>query len=416
MGNIYPRKNWLYLMMKKKYVIILTSIVIIGIVLGYRLFKPHQVKITLKSVTFADLPGWGSEDIHNSLIAFQASCRTFLRHSPSKSVGSESVNLIAKDWHAVCIKALAFKNNVGNEDIRHFFEMSFTPMKYVDKNTLRGLFTGYYMPLLRGSLHKTNEFQVPIYGVPSNLITIDLSLFDSKLKNRRIFGRLKGRYLIPFYTREEINNGVIKEDAPVIAWINDWVDRSFLEIQGSGVIELDNHQQLVINYAAENGAPYTSIAKVLIDLGLMSKDNASMQRIRKYLIAHFEDLHYILNKNKSFVFFEVVAQNQALGSQGVPLTPGYSLAVDKKWVPLGAPIWLSTQQPQYHSKIQVKLERLMIAQDTGGAIKGPVRGDVYWGTGEKATSIAGRMKSPGYYWLLLPKNIALTIEKNTDRH
>lgn len=402
-------------MMKKSYVIILTSIVISGIVLGYLLFKPRPVKMTLKSVSFAELPGWAHVDMHNSLLTFQTSCRTFLRQSPTKSVGSESVNLIAKDWHAVCNKALSFKNNVSNDDIRHFFETSFTPMEYVDKNSVRGLFTGYYMPLLRGSRHKTEEFQVPIYGIPRNLITVDLSLFDSKLKNRRIVGRLKGQRLIPFYTREEINSGVIKEDAPVIAWINDWVDRSFLEIQGSGVIELDNHQQLVINYAAENGAPYTSIAKVLIDLGVMSKDNASMQRIRKYLVTHFEALHDILNKNKSFVFFEVVAQNKAMGSQGVPLTPGYSLAVDRKWVPLGAPIWLSTQKPQHHSKVQVKFERLMIAQDTGGAIKGPVRGDVYWGAGEKATSIAGRMKNPGFYWILLPKDVVLTIEKDTDR-
>ena len=162
---------------------------------------------------------------------------------------------------------------------------------------------------------------------------------------------------------------------------------------------------LYVGYSAENGAPYTAIAKVLIDKGVMTKDNASMQHIRKYLESHPSQIDNVLNKNKSFVFFKAQKAKDALGSQGVPLTPGYSLAIDKKWVPMGAPIWLNTTSPDKKAEKDNKFQRLMVAQDTGGAIKGMVRGDVYWGAGEKATTIAGMMKNKGHYWLLLPHHV-----------
>ncbi len=264
-----------------------------------------------------------------------------------------------------------------------FFKSGLLLLSFFKKEPVPGLFTGYYMPLLKGSLTKTDKFNVPLYDLPKNLVTCNLGLFNPKLKNRTIIGRLKNKKVVPFYTREEINNGAIKKTARVVAWIDSKIDRSFLEIQGSGVIELTDGSQMVVGYAGENGAAYKAIAKVLIDQGVMTRDNASMQHIRRYLEAHPKEIDKVLNQNKSFVFFSVLQQGAALGSQGVALTPGYSLAIDRKYVPLGTPVWLNTTRPDQKIDENKAFQRLMVAQDTGGAIKGSVRGDVYWEQGSE---------------------------------
>ncbi len=234
-------------------------------------------------------------------------------------------------------------------------------------------------------------------------MTVDLGLFLPNLKNKKIIGRIAGNKVVPFYTREEINKGAIKNTARVLVWIHSPVDRLFLEIQGSGIIELEDGKRIFIGYDGQNGAPYTAIAGVLIKKGIMTKHNASMQRIKKYLEAHPKQMDKIINQNKSFVFFRKLSLEAALGSQGVALTPGYSLAIDKQWIPMGAPLWLNTTRPDSKNPdVNKPMQRLMIAQDTGGAIRGKVRGDVFWGGGDKATLIAGHMKNEGHYWLLLP--------------
>lgn len=363
--------------------------------------KPHEMGF--KVVPFSDLPGWSTANTEKSLKAFQISCKAFLKQEPTISVGSRFIELQAKDWQPVCKEALSI-HAASNKVAKTFFQTWFTPVEFFDEKPVRGLFTGYYMPLLYGSLTKTKKYNVPIYALPDNLISVNLGLFDPSLAHRRIIGRVSGKHFVPYYTRKEINKGAIAHDAAVIAWIDNSVDRTFLEIQGSGIIKLTDGNQLVVNYSGENGAPYTSIARVLIDEGVMTKDNASMQRIRAYLGAHPDKLDWVLNKNQSFVFFEKLQQPLALGSQGVALTPGYSMAIDRKWVPMGAPIWLNTTKPHPKLAKELPFRRLMIAQDTGGAIRGAVRGDVYWGAGERATAMAGRMKNPGHYWLLLPKH------------
>ena len=381
----------------------LALVVILCVVSGFLLWKFKPYKISLRVVPFSQLPGWGKTNTKQSFSTFQLSCKTFLKQDPEKSVGSDAVDLKVKDWHPVCKAALSVDGS-SSQQTTQFFETWFTPVEFFDIKSIKGLFTGYYMPLLKGRLTKNEKYNVPIYGLPKNIVLVNLGLFDKTLKNRRIVGRVEGNQLLPFYTREEINKGAIDSTAPVLAWIDSRIDRSFLEIQGSGSIELPNGKKITINYAAENGAPYVSIAKVLIDQGVLTRDNASMQRIRQYLEAHPKVLDIVLNQNKSFVFFEQLAREAALGAQGVELTPGYSLAIDRKWVPLGAPVWLNTTRPVEKSYQQRPFQRLMIAQDTGGAIRGAVRGDVYWGADARATFIAGRMKNPGYYWLLLPKD------------
>lgn len=364
--------------------------------------KPPQ-KLVLKNVAFNALPNWNASDTRKSFAAFQISCKAFLKQNPEKMVGSDFIHLQIKDWLPAC-QSLSTINPASKDQTKSFFESWFEPVEFDDGKPVRGLFTGYYMPAIKGSLTRTDEFKVPIYGVPSNLITADVHDFDKKAPHKRIVGRVVGKKLVPYFTRKQINNGAIQNVAPVLAWIHSPVDRVFLEIEGSGIIDINNEKPLFVGYSAENGAPYTSIARVLIDKGAMTKDTASMQTIIHYFKSHPNRVDSVINQNQSFVFFQTSKQEAALGSQGVPLTPGYSLAVDRKWIPMGTPIWLNTTRPDHQSDNNKPFTRLMIAQDTGGAIRGSVRGDVYWGPGEKAQSIAGRMKNTGHYWLLLPKH------------
>lgn len=356
--------------------------------------KPSAEKITIKrkitnnlalsSVSFDDLPGWDTADVKKSLSAFQLSCKTFLKQEPSSPIGSRHIKLKAGDWHPAC-KAAVTLDSISEESARTFFEKWFHPIKFEQKKPVHGLFTGYYMPQIKGGLKKTAKYNTPIYGLPKGK------------------GRTK--------TRAQIDNGALKKKAPVIAWIHSPVERLFLEIEGSGVILLPDGKTLYLGYAGENGAPYTSIAQVLINRGIMTRDNASKEAIKRYLEAHPQEARGLMQKNKSFVFFEPLKKPMALGAQGMALTPGYSLAVDKQWIPLGAPLWLETTRPDMKQDDEKQLQRLMIAQDTGGAIRGFMRGDIYWGSGKMATFLGEHMKNRGHYWLLLPKHILERLAK-----
>lgn len=295
-------------------------------------------KLALTQVTFDELPGWDTADVKKSLLAFQVSCKKFLKQEPSHPTGSQHIKLKAGDWHPACKAALEF-DEVSEDTARDFFEKWFHPIEFAQKKPVHGLFTGYYMPQLKGSLKKTSEYNTPIYGLPKGSVN---------------------------YTREQIDNGAIKQKAPVIAWIHSPAERLFLEIEGSGVIKLSNGKNMYLGYAGENGAPYTSIGKLLIDKGLMTRHTASKTAIIRYLENHMDKADALLHKNKSFVFFENLKKPMALGAQDIVLTPGYSLAVDKKWIPIGAPLWLDTKKPDVQQNDDKQLQRLMIAQDTGG--------------------------------------------------
>jgi len=387
-----------------KKILLCTLIIAIALTAGLLLRHPQPEVITLKPSSFDKLPGWQHTDVKKSLQAFQISCKTFLRQNPERSVGSTQIYMQVKDWQPACRAAVAMSDSTDKQ-AKAFFQRWFKPVEFYNHAPVKGLFTGYYLPLLHGSLTKTDEYNVPIYGVPDNLININLSDFNSDFGNRRIVGRVAGNKIVPFHTRAEINKGAIVEKAPVIVWVDSHIDRLFLEIQGSGIVKLPDGQTMYVGYAGENGAAYTPIARVLIDRGIMTRDTASMQAIRAYLESHPEEIEPVINQNKSFVFFRKLENTAALGAQGVPLTAGYSLAVDRKWIPLGTPLWLNTTRPNQHVQdTQKPLQRLMIAQDTGGAIRGTVRGDVFWGAGKNATYIAGNMKNEGHYWLLLPKH------------
>lgn len=342
-------------------------------------------RIALMKVSFDNLPGWDDTDVKKSLAAFQVSCKKFMQQNPKHLVGSSRIKLQAGDWQPACDAAQSVDPN-SEVEARNFFEKWFNPIEFKQqKKATHGVFTGYYTPQFEGSLTRTTEFKTPIYGLPRHL------KWDSH-------GKMKP----PYFTREQIDNGILDKKAPVIAWIKDPIDRLSLEIEGAGVIQLDDGEKVYLGYAGENGAPYTSIGHVLIKSGVMTKDNASRAAITRYLHNHPEKINPILHRNKSFVFFQRVNRPMALGAQGTALTPGYSLAIDKKWIPMGVPLWLNFNNSDTHAQDK-QFHRLMIAQDTGGAIRGVMRGDVYWGSGEKATYLGEHMKKQGRYWMLLPK-------------
>jgi membrane-bound lytic murein transglycosylase A len=288
---------------------------------------------------------------------------------------------------------------------RTFIEASFDAWSIAAADgSAEGTITGYYEPVLAGSRSRTDRFRVPVYGVPADLIAVDLESLHPELKGLRLRGRVEGNRLVPYRTRAEIEGG---DDfrAAVIAWIEDPVELFFLQIQGSGQIALDTGERLRLGYADQNGHPYRSIGRYLVERREMTLDQASMQGIKAWAAANPRRLREALDSNPSYVFFREQAASGAgedrgpVGTLGVPLTAGYSLAVDARAIPLGAPLYLATTFPLSTQP----LERLMAAQDTGGAIRGAVRADFYWGSGPEAGLLAGRMRQRGRLWILWPR-------------
>jgi membrane-bound lytic murein transglycosylase A len=284
---------------------------------------------------------------------------------------------------------------------KQFFESAFTPYAMISSDGGdSGLVTGYYEPVIDGTKSRDPDHRYPIFGVPEDLIVVDLTTVNPDLRNMRLRGRLDGRRLIPYYSRAEIDSRGGGFQAPVIAWTADPVELFFLQIQGSGQVRLPDGVRLRIGFADQNGHPFRSMGRYLVERGEMSLDQASMQGIKAWAAANPHKLQDALNANPSYVFFrELPAQEGPSGALGVPLTAEYSLAVDRRFVPLGAPVYLATTYPLSDER----LERLMAAHDTGGAIRGPIRADFFWGSGPDAGSLAGRMRQQGRMWLLWPR-------------
>jgi membrane-bound lytic murein transglycosylase A len=268
--------------------------------------------------------------------------------------------------------------------------------------TPNGLITGYYEPVYPGSLEKTSEHTVPVYGVPEDLIVVALDSVYPELKGKRLRGRIEGRTLKPYDVAGVINSQGVK--APVLAWLTDPMDLQFLQIQGSGRIQLEGGRQLRIGYADQNGHPYRPIGRWLVEQGELKKEDVTMGSIDAWAKSHPTRILELLASNPSYVFFSTRPDSNEgpRGSLNVPLTAGYSVAVDRKVVPLGSLLWLSTTKPD-----GTALVRPVAAQDTGGAITGEVRADLFWGTGDGAGKLAGDMKQQGQIWMLWPKGIAL---------
>jgi membrane-bound lytic murein transglycosylase A len=342
-----------------------------------------------EAIEFSALPGWGKAPLAASVRAFVAGCARVRADDAMQAACEAARQLPAGDDQAA----------------KAFFEGAFAAYAVVAPDGAReGLVTGYYEPVLAGSRARSDRFSQPVYGVPDDLVVVDLSGQYPELRGMRLRGRLSGRRLEPYYSRGEIEarNGSFR--APVIAWVADPVELFFLQIQGSGQIQLDSGERIRVGYADQNGHPYRSLGRHLVERGELVLEDASMQGIKAWALANPESLQNALNHNASFVFFrELPAVDGPVGALGVSLEAGYAIAVDPKYVPLGAPVFLATTYPLSEQP----LERLVMAQDTGGAIRGAVRADFFWGSGPEAGALAGRMKQPGRVWILWPRGEAL---------
>ncbi len=370
--------------------------------------EPVEDRLVLSRVAFGDLPGWQDDHVGEAIPALLRSCRKLERLGDDQSVGRSDVGGVAGDWRQACRRA-AEVDVSDHAAARAMFEAEFAPFLAQNNGDPTGRFTGYYEAPLRGSKRKHGPYQTPLYRRPPDLVTVNLAEFIDDAHERQLAGRLVGDRVKPYDTRAEIVGGSLAGKGLELIWIDDPVDAFFVQVQGSGRVKLDKGGDIRIGYAGKNGRPYTAIGRVLVAEGQLTQQTVSMQSIRAYLAAHPERADELMNKNESYVFFDFIEGDGPVGSQGVALTPGRSLAIDREFIPQSAPIWLDTTAPVAGADGEQTLRRLVIAQDTGGAILGPVRGDMFWGGDEAAADVAGRMKSRGRYFLLLPLEAARKI-------
>ncbi len=347
-----------------------------------------EIGPTLRPTTYAALPGWRLDNLREAWPAYASSCSVLIRR----------VN-----WKNACTAAAKVDTN-NSEAIRQYFETYFTPYEVRNPDgSDNGLVTGYYEPLLRGSRKRGGPYQTPLHRTPDDILTIELASVYPELKGMRLRGRLVGNKVVAYPSRAEMaqSNSLAGKE---ILWVDDPIEAFFLQVQGSGRVQLaDGKETVRVAYADQNGQPYKSIGRYLVDKGEMTLDQASAQSIKAWVIANPTRQQELLNANPSYVFFreEKIADPSVgpKGAMGVPLTPQRSIAIDPQYIPMGAPVFLSTTQPNSNAVLQ----RLMMAQDTGGAIKNAVRADFFWGFGAQAGEQAGRMKQRGTMWVLLPK-------------
>jgi membrane-bound lytic murein transglycosylase A len=341
----------------------------------------------LKSANWGDVDGFVEDDLSAAWGAWMQSCST-LTNKPQ--------------WQTVCSAAKAL-NKPNKKVVKAYFTQYFNVYSASNQDgTDTGMITGYYEPLLKGSRTKSSQYLYPLYKQPADLIAVELSDVHPELKNKRVRGKIVGNKLVPYLTRADIEASPAPLAGNELLWIDDIIDVFFLQIQGSGLVKLDNGEDIHVGYADQNGQTYNSVGRVLIERGELTIDQASMQGIKNWARNNLSKLRELLNSNPSYVFFRELPSGLPgpLGALGVPITAERSVAIDPKYVPLGAPLFLSTTQPNSSKP----LKRLMVAQDTGGAIKGGVRADFFWGAGNDAGSKAGAMKQTGKIWVLLPKD------------
>lgn len=338
-------------------------------------------------VGFAELPGWAEDDVTAALLAFLQGCPA-IKSQPLASI---------------CSRAQALATAPAGAQ-REFVEAEFVPHQVVAADgKAEGLLTGYYEPLLHGSRKADARYRFPLYGPPDDLVSVELAEVYPELKGMRLRGRLVGRKLVPYWTRADIDNEVAPLKGRELIWVDDPVEAFFLQVQGSGRVRLESGEIVRVGYADQNGYPYRSIGRLLVERGEMTLDKASMQGIRAWGRDNPQKLPALLAENPSYVFFRELPNGNGgpIGALGVPLTTGRSLAVDTRVVPLGSPVFVATTWPGSDTP----LNRLMAAQDTGGAIKGAIRADFFWGFGDEAGELAGRMRQPLRMWVLLPRTM-----------
>ena len=369
-------------------------------------------RLGLQPARFSSLPGWAEDTHADALPAFAETCAR-LRQMPADRPlgGGEAAAPHAgrvADWLPLCDAAAAIAPG-DHAAARAFFEARFRPWLASNAATQPadpfGTFTGYFEPELTGSRRRRGAEQVPLLQRPPDLIAVDLGDFVPELAGRRTAGQVRDGRLIPYASRAEIEGGALDRRRLELLWLDDPIDAFFLHVQGAGRVRLAEGGLARVGFAAQNGHPYVPIGRVLVERGAMTLDQVSMQSIRAWLRANPGEARAVMQQNPSYVFFREIRglrpDEGPPGAFGAPLTPGRSIAVDHVHIPLGIPLWISVRDPVR----QQPLNRLVLAQDVGGAIRGPVRGDLFWGWGEQAAEAAGRMRERGLWWLLLPAEL-----------
>lgn len=350
---------------------------------------PPPPAAPLQEAPWSALPEWSSDRHAEVWPALRQSCG---------AIGQRPA------WREACAAADALGAKPSGRQVRRFFEQHFTPWQAVNADhSHEGLVTGYYEPVITGSRQRSAQHRWPVHAPPSDMISVDLADQHPDLRHMRLRGRLVGNRLVPYWSRGEIAEMGDAFPAQVLFWANDPIDLFFLQVQGSGQISLEDGTRARIGYAEHNGHPYASIGRWLVDRGELALEQASMQGIRTWAQENPSRMDEMLHANPSYVFFRELplTGDGPVGALGVPLTPGRSIAADPRFIPLGAPVFLDTTHPLSDRPLQ----RLMMAQDTGSAIRGAVRADFYWGTGQQAGQQAGRMRQQGRMWVLLPKGM-----------
>jgi membrane-bound lytic murein transglycosylase A len=372
---------------------------------------PVKHALALAQVAYSDLPGWQQDHPAEALPGFLATCRALAAAPPEQRLGGQGDAAVrggsAAQWRPACDAAATVQKG-SDAAARSFFEAYLQPYAISDTaepvaTRAQGLYTGYFDPEVTGSRSSGGQYRTPLLGRPGDLVQVDLGEFTDDLKGRAIAGRVQDGRLTPYYDRSQIEGGVLARRRLELVWLAGAIDAFVLQIQGSGRVDLPGGNVIRVSYAGQNGRPYVPIGRILADRGQIPLDQVSMQTIRAWLVDHPEQAAEVMNQNPSFVFFREVSDLRPdqgpPGALGVPLTPGRSVAVDRAYIPLGAPLFIATTDPL----TGVPLQRLMLAQDLGGAIRGPVRADIFFGWGQQAEARAGQMRQHGTEYLLLPR-------------
>jgi membrane-bound lytic murein transglycosylase A len=367
--------------------------------------------LKLSPRAFSDLPGWAEDAVLDARPALDKSCARLVATAQANPDNDKTdrvgpLEIKAADWRAACERVLAAPREP--DAFRRAVTDAFVPFAVGDGDKTDGLFTGYYEAGLRGSLVREGPYQVPLYGVPRDLISVSLRDFIPPALLERaeipatVVGRAESGRLRPYFTRADIDGAdAIAGQSEVIAWVDDAVDAHILHIQGSGQVTLPDGRTMRVGFAGHNGHAFRGLGRILIDEGVVDRDNAAMIAIRDWLKKNPARAAELMTRNARYIFFRAIEGDGPIGAQGAALTPGRSLAVDRRHLPLGMPLWLDSTGPDGEL-----LRRLMVAQDVGAAITGVVRGDYFWGSGEAAFAKAARMKSPGRFFALAPRTAA----------
>jgi peptidoglycan lytic transglycosylase A len=376
-----------------RYIALGAALLSVGLLAGCVPAPPPPPQLELTRVSFSDLPGWRDGDQAAALPALLKSCAALAQLPDDAALG---VAGLARDWRRPCADAAAL-THPSDAAARQFFEAAFTPFAASDNGRTDALITGYYEPELAGARRRSARFGVPILARPPDLVSADLGAFRPAWHGERISGRVVGSALVPYWTRAQIEADALDRFHLALFYAADPIELFFLQVQGSGRVRLPDGRTVEIGYAGENGRAYVALGRLLVERGALTLDQVSLQSIKAWLRAHPDDAKTLMDDNPSYVFFRVLPGGAPLGAQGVALTPGHSLAVDPRFVPLGVPLWLDVAQGDD------AIRRLVVAQDTGGAISGPLRGDLFWGAGSAAEARAGPLRAVGRTFLLLPK-------------